>query len=563
MTTAATNFKSGSADERGPKPSLSKLFDRLPPHSLEAEMSLLGSLIIDPMMMSEVIPTLAGPDAFYKEAHAEVFSCLLTLYDQKQSGDLVQLVSLLQGRASLTEVGGVDYLEELASAVPSAVNAPHYARIVSDTFQLRQLIDAAGQILYDAYNTGGQGPDTTREVLDVAEQRIFEIANLEQSSDPQRLADMLQDEIDRLEALLDNRGVSGLSTGYSKLDEMLSGMQPGELIIVAARPSMGKTSLALNMAEQMALGGAPSASHTTPQSVGFFSLEMSKSAVAQRLLSARSGVSMDRMRKGYLGEMSKEKGEEIFRSLISASSELREAPIVVDDSASLTVMGLRARARRMVAKHQIKAIMVDYLQLMTAPGSARESRQVEVSAISRGIKALARELNVPIVCLAQLNRGAEQREGHRPRMSDLRESGSIEQDADVIILLHREAYYHKGDPSWDPNSIEFDELNREKLNIAELIIAKQRNGPTGIVKLTWDERTTRFRDFAGSGYDDDSGFAGSNSGFGGGAGGGGGGGAPFEPGDSTFSGRPKTGPEAGFRDGGGPNDDDDLQGLPV
>jgi replicative DNA helicase len=248
---------------------------------------------------------------------------------------------------------------------------------------------------------------------------------------------------------------------------------------------MGKTALALNMAEQVAFGGrTPWQAHAdhpaTP--VGFFSLEMNKSSVVQRLISSYSGVDSHRIRTGMLT------GDDGQR-IMDACGQLAKAPLYVDDMPGLTVLQLRARARRMVAQHGVKAIFVDYLQLLTAPAQARESRQVEVSAISRQIKALARELNVPIVCLAQLNRGAEQRERNRPRMSDLRESGSIEQDADVVLLLHREAYYHKDDPDWV-------ELNHDKVSLGEIIVAKQRNGPTGVVRLTWDERITRFKAYS-------------------------------------------------------------------
>jgi replicative DNA helicase len=261
---------------------------------------------------------------------------------------------------------------------------------------------------------------------------------------------------------------------------MLSGLQPGELLIIAARPSMGKTAVAMNIAEQIALGGTPWNPGAGPQvPVAVFSLEMSKASVSLRLLSARSGVNAHELRTGGLDD-------DTYERVFQAYQELSKAKIFIDDSPSLSVTALRARARRLVRQHDVKVIVIDYLQLLTAPAQGKESRQVEVSAISRGIKALARELNVPIICLSQLNRASEQREGNRPRMSDLRESGSIEQDADVIMLLHREEYYHVQDPSWA-------EENPDKLGVAELIVAKQRNGPVGVVSLTWDNRTTRFK----------------------------------------------------------------------
>lgn len=468
-----------------PPVEIQKLFDRLPPHSPEAEMALLGSMILDPRVIGDVLSHVTAADDFYSESHASIFKVIVDVYDRHQSGDLVQIVETLRGMNSLDAVGGPEYLVRLAESVPSAVNAAHYAKIVADRGRLRKLIAAAGKIIYDAYHAGDLGPDGTREVLDRAEMEIFNIAERGESTDPQKLADILEDELRRLE-LLEGKGISGLSTGYTDLDAMLSGLQPSEMLIVAARPSMGKTALALNLAEQIALGGTSGrAGDSIP--VAFFSLEMSRAAIAQRMLSARSGVDSHKLRKGHFS------GSD-FQRLFKACGELGDAPIFIDDTPNLTVLALRARARRMASQHGIKCIMIDYLQLMTAPSAARESRQVEVSTISRGIKALARELNVPVICLAQLNRGTEQRDGNKPRMSDLRESGSIEQDADVVMLLHREAYYHTQEEGWE-------DANPDKKNLAELIIAKQRNGPTGIVKLTWDASTTRFKNHAGM-YED-------------------------------------------------------------
>jgi len=529
-----------------------KLFDRLPPHSLEAEMSLLGSMLLDPAAVGDVISMVRKPEEFYNGAHAEIFRAIVDVYDKHHSGDLVQIVELLRDKAQLESIGGPDYLAELAESVPSAVNAPHYARIVSEKSRLRRLIDAAGTILYDAFHTGELGPDGVREVLDKAEMAVFEIAQESNVSDPQRLAELLQTELDRLEAA-EGKGITGIHTGYADLDELLSGMQPGEMLVIAARPSMGKTALALNMAEQIAFGGnqARLATHDTRRvPVGVFSLEMSKSAVTQRLLSAASGVDSHKLRGGHFSKAE-------YESLLTVAGTLSEAPIFVDDMPNMTVLQLRARARRLVSQHGVRALMVDYLQLLTAPGAARESRQVEVSAISRQLKALARELNVPVVCLSQLNRASEQREGNRPRMSDLRESGSIEQDADVVILLHREDYYHVQNPAWA------DE-NPDKVGIAELIIAKQRNGPTGVVKLTWDSHTTRFKSYAG-GY----------------SGGGGGGYGSYETPSAAaaptshapprpaapapFSPGKKSGPISDHRDGGGPDRDQnaDYGEIPI
>ncbi len=514
--------------------SLGKLFDKLPPHSIEAEMSLLGSMLLDPQMIADVLPIVSKREQFYKEAHGAVFEAIVSVYDQHHSGDLVQIAECLRGKDQLDLIGGAEYLVDLAEAVPSAVNAPHYARIVADRARLRKLIDAAGTILYDAYHAG-QDSEGSKQVIDQAEMSIFDIAQEEQVGEPERLKDLLQQQIELIEQA-EGRGISGMATGFDDLDKLLSGLQPGEMLILAARPSMGKTALALNLAEQVAFGGctpwSPSkgAKHVP---VGIFSLEMSRGSLAQRLLSARSGIDAHKLRTGSLTM-------DEWQKLSDAAGELYEVPIYIDDTPGMTVLNLRARARRMVAKHGVRVIFVDYLQLLTAPGAARESRQVEVSTISRQIKALARELHIPVVTLAQLNRGAEQRERNRPRMSDLRESGSIEQDADVVMLLHREAYYHKDDEDWTN-----DPANEELLHMSEVIIAKQRNGPTGVVKLTWDDTTTRFKNYDwrhaggyGGGYTDYSSPSKAAEG---------------KPPRQSFAPGPQAGPIEGHRDGGGPD----------
>lgn len=522
---------------------LQRLFDRLPPHSLEAEMSLLGSMILDYEVIGEVVPIIPSPEAFYSEAHGLIYDALVKLYDKRQSGDLVQLAEALKEKEALEGVGGAEYLIELAEAVPSARKAPVYARIVAEKHRLRQLIDSAGQIIYDAYHAVDLGDGGARTVLDSAEQSILEIAENSIGSDTERLDQILQQVLAEIEAN-EGRVITGLATGFYDLDEMTSGLQPGEMMILAARPSMGKTAFALNLAEQIAFQGNAHESvektggdSTAP--IAFFSLEMGRQSISQRLLSGYSGIDLHKMRSGQLSE-------EGFADLVNACGELANAPIYIDDTPGLTVMGLRAKARRMHRQLGIRCVVIDYLQLMTAPQAAKEGRQQEVSTISRQVKSLARELNIPVICLAQLNRGAEQREGHRPRMADLRESGSIEQDADVIALLHREEYYHKADPSWA-------EENPEKVGLAELIIAKQRNGPTGTVKLTWDSKTTRFKNYAADrGQVDYSARSQYVEPLPPGVGGGGGGGAaPFVPQGSSFGGRPRTGPVEGHRDGGG------------
>jgi replicative DNA helicase len=509
---------------------VSRLFDQAPPQSEPAEAALLGSIILDHSVLAEVLLHVPSGSAFYSERHGAVYDALLQQWDAHQSGDLVQLHAALEEKGLLEDIGGREYLVRLAEAVPSAANAVHYARIVAEKARLRRLIDAAGQILYDAFHTGELGPEGVRETIDKAERLIFDVAEDASTKTAESLKELLHETFEILDAN-DGRAITGLSSGYFALDELTAGFQAGEMIIIAARPSMGKTALALNLAEQIALGGGPSGGRSP---VAFFSLEMSRQTVAQRLLCAHSGVDANKLRRNQLSE-------DDYERLMRSSGVLSEAPLYIDDTPGMTIMQLRARARRLAAQHGARCIVVDYLQLLTAPGAGRESRQVEVSTISRGIKALARELNVPVICLSQLNRGAEQREGHRPRMSDLRESGSIEQDADVICLLHREEYYHIQNPEWI-------EENPDKRGLAELILAKQRNGPTGTVELTWDNRVTRFRN---------------HEGFGGSAG------LRTQPSAASeapaFAPGKRSGPEEGFRDGGGPEadfDDGDTGGAP-
>ena len=536
----------GTGTSRRPAPPSAARLDRPLPFSLEAEMALLGALLLNPRVAPDVIGIIQRDDDFYAESHRALYRTLLEVYDRTPDADLVPIIDALRDKGQLEAIGGAAYLEKLATETPSSAGALHYARIVAEKAKLRKLVEAAEQILYDTLHVGQLGPDGAREVIDRAETLVFEIAQEDQKSDPQLLNDLLQREVERLMAG-DGQGATGVPTGYTDLDKLTSGLQPGEMIVLAARPSMGKTALALNLAEQIARGGRTRWEGTpkgAPVGVGVFSLEMTKAAVALRFLSAMSGFDSQTLRGG------RQLSQQELLQITDAGEDLKQCRIFIDDTPGLSVMALRARARRMVQQHSVGIIIIDYLQLLTAPGSARESRQVEVSAISRGLKALARELNIPVVCLSQLNRASEQREGNRPRMSDLRESGSIEQDADVVMLLHREDYYHVGNEEWLAN-------NPDKIGTAELIIAKQRNGPTDLVRLTWDPDTTRFKSHtqgAGPG-----GYRG-------------GGDEPswgpsraaakptpqVETRPSSFAPAPKTGPVANFRDGGGPDDDDGL-----
>jgi replicative DNA helicase len=463
----------------GSKPqAITRLMEGLPPHALEAESSLLGSILIDPTVLNDVQLILHSADDFFKKANGLIFESMVELYNQCSTVDLVQLQQLVTDRNLLDAIGGIEYLVDVARSVPSAASATHYARLVKEKSVVRQLIAAAGEIPQDAY----MNPDDPRGILDDAERRIFSIAQQSEQRHAETLDQLLNDAIRQLE---ENEGrlITGTSTGFPQLDEITSGFQNSEMIVVAGRPSMGKTALALNIAENMVARDVP---------VAIFSLEMSRQQLTQRLLSSRSAVSGHKIRRNMLSDRD-------MGAILQAANDLMQRPLYIDDTPSLSILQLRAKARRLKQSHDIGAIFVDYLQLMTS-GRRAESRQQEVSEISRGIKALARELNVPVICLSQLNRAAEQREGHRPRMSDLRESGSIEQDADVIAMLHRESYYHINDQAWM-------EANEDKHSLAELIIAKQRNGPTATVKLSWDNTCTRFYDWTDSYSSESQGYA--------------------------------------------------------
>lgn len=439
--------------------SISGQFDRLPPASIEAEMCMLASMMLDKEVVGQVVTMVTG-EMMYQADHQIIFDVLSKLYEQNRPIDAVIVREELTKRQVFEEIGGTPYLAAILNSVPSAAHGAHYASIVKEKALLRQLIHASNEILRDAYSPHEQA----EIVLDRAEKRIFEIAEKKVTGSVSAMEDVLHEVFEMIE----NRGQRGIETGFFELDDMMNGLQNGEMIIVAARPSMGKTALAMNMMEHIA------ADSRLPCAV--FSLEMSKQQLAQRMLCSRGQIDAHKLRKGLLQSHE-------YAHLANVVGELAKAPMWVDDSAGLTIMELRAKARRLKLQHDVKCIMIDYMQLMDNPGV--ESRQQQISEISRGVKAVARELSIPVICLSQLNRASEGRDGHRPRMSDLRESGSIEQDADVIMLLHREDYYRMAEPDFQPD------------NIAEIIIAKQRNGPTGTVKLTFMNKTTRFENFSG------------------------------------------------------------------
>jgi replicative DNA helicase len=438
--------------------SLSGQFDRLPPSAVEAEMCLLASMMLDKDMIGQVVQ-IVDREAFYQADHQIIFDIVVKLYEQNRPIDGVIIREELAKRQLLEEVGGLPYLAQILNTVPSSAHGAHYAGIVREKSLLRQLIAASNNILRDAYAPHEQAD----LVVDKAEKQIFEIAQKKVGGAMVPLESILHEVFEMIE----NRGQRGLETGFFDLDDMLNGLQNGEMVIVAARPSMGKTSLAMNLVEGMAA--------ERNMACAIFSLEMSKQQLAQRMLCSRGKIDSHKLRRGMLQSHE-------YAHLANVVGQLAKAPIWVDDSPGLTILDLRAKARRLKLQHDIKCIMIDYMQLMDNPGV--ESRQQQISEISRGIKAVARELNVPVIALSQLNRQSEGRDGHRPRMSDLRESGSIEQDADVIMLLHREDYYKMAEPDFQPD------------NIAEVIIAKQRNGPTGTIKLYFDSKSTRFENLA-------------------------------------------------------------------
>ena len=432
--------------------------ERLLPQSLDAERSVLGSIILDRDEIGQVLQII-GRDAFFSADHQTIYDVIVDLYDHDKPLDLVLLREELTRRGQLDQVGGVSYLVTLVESVPDSSNAVHYARIVRDLSLLRMLISASSQIVSRAY----ESREDPEELLEEAEKLIFDITGMKISGQAVVLKDLLQQTFKQIEQY-DGTRVTGLTTSFPKLDDMLGGLQRGDMIILAARPSMGKSALALNIAEHIAVDN-----HLP---VAFFSVEMSAQQLAQRILCSYGKIDSQRLRRGSLNAQE-------HRDLAQAAQDLESAPLYIDDSPGLSVLQLRAKARRLKLKHDIQCVVVDYLQLLSSSfGSGRrpENRQQEISEMSRGLKALARELDVPVIALSQLNRGPEQREGGKPRMSDLRESGAIEQDADVILLLHRESVYN-------------DQAPEEQ---ADLDVAKQRNGPTGVVHLSWNPAYTRF-----------------------------------------------------------------------
>ena len=441
--------------------------DRLPPQSIEAEQSVLGALLIDKDAVVEVAEFLRPAD-FYRSQHGDIFAAILELYDRREPVDIVTVSDALERKGLLEAVGGSAYLTSLINLTPTAVNAVHYARLVERKAVLRNLIGAAGRIAAIGYE---EHPDVA-EAVDQAEAELFAVSQRRIGSGFTILKQLLHTAYDRLDYLHQHRGeIVGVPTGFKELDALTTGLQKSDLIIVAARPSIGKTSLALNIAEHAAVQRG--------RTVGIFSLEMSKDQLVLRLLSSRAAIDSQRLRTGFLEEMD-------FTRLAPAMNELAEAAIYIDDTPNISTMELRTKARRLQAEAGLDLVIVDYLQLMQASTTSRDANRVqEVSEISRGLKALARELEVPVVALSQLSRQAEMRESREPRLSDLRESGSIEQDSDLVLFLWRE----KDRPADD------GDLDGEVVNLK---LAKHRNGPTGDLKLWFKKSQTRFLSLAES-----------------------------------------------------------------
>jgi replicative DNA helicase len=436
---------------------------KIPPQNIEAEQSVLGGILIEPEALSRILEILQEDD-FYREGHRKIFSSMVALYQKGTPVDLITLTESLLTRQHLEGIGGASYLTSLADAIPSAVNIEVYARIVREKAILRRLITVTTEIASKSYQFSGEVED----ILDQAERSIFEITAAKITPHIYPLSEVIKDSFQTIEALYERKErISGVPTGFTKLDQMTSGFQPSDLIIIAGRPSMGKTAFALDIARNAAtLAEVPAV---------IFSLEMSRQQLAIRMLCSEARVDSYKLRSGFIGERD-------WPRLTNAAGLLSEAPIYIDDSPALTVLQMRAKARRLKSEKGLGLAVVDYLQLMSGRGGS-DRREQEISEISRSLKALAKELNIPVVALSQLNRKVEDRTDRRPFMADLRESGAIEQDADVILFIYRDEMY--------------DENSKQK-GTAEVIIGKQRNGPVGKITLAFIDQYTRFENLAGA-----------------------------------------------------------------
>src|SRR6266436_3987456 len=460
--------KNGGLRGRQSLTSSSQDIHRTPPNSVEAEQGVLGSMLISPRdTIAECVEKI-NEEYFYVPAHQTIYTVLVELWNAGQAIDLITFTQVLRDRNLLESLGGASFVTGLFTFVPTSANVQYYLDIVRDKYILREIIAAATESVRRAY----EEQDEVNNLLDEVEQRIFAVGEDRFKGQMLSMKDQVMGAIESIEKLYENRGgITGISTGFAEFDRMTDGMHPAEMIVIAARPSMGKTALVMNIAEHVAV------QENLP--VGVFSLEMSSQQLVQRLLCSRARVNLQKVRDGFLAERD-------FPSLTAAASKLAEAKIFIDDSAGLSILELRAKARRLRAQQEVQLIIVDYLQLLRSTSRrAQDNRQLEISEISAWLKGLAKELKIPIVVVAQLNRQPEQRTGGKPRLSDLRESGSIEQDADLVSLLVRPEIYE-----------EDEEARAEKAGEAEFIIAKQRNGPVGEIPLTFLKEFTRFEDRA-------------------------------------------------------------------
>jgi replicative DNA helicase len=434
----------------------------LPPQSLEAEESILSAILVDNNTLLEIIEVLS-PEDFYRSAHQKIFSAISELFSRNEPVDLVTLTNILREHDRLEEIGGAAYLANLVDTVPLAVNAQYYAKIVYDKACLRRLIEKTNSIAKRCFEDRGDVDD----VIDFAETSIFEISENKIRPTFYPIGKIIESNIDVLEERQGNRAlVTGVATGFTKLDELTAGLQKSDLVILAGRPGMGKTALALNIAKNAAVDA------NIP--VAIFSLEMSKEQLSLRMLSSEARIDSSRLRRGFISQ-------DDWIKITDSAGVLSQAPIFIDDSPNITALEIRAKSRRLKMEKDIGLIIIDYLQLMKGRASA-ERRDLEISEISRSLKALAKELDLPVVALSQLNRKLEERSDKRPQLSDLRESGALEQDADVVAFLYRDELYKK------------DENNPNK-GKAELIVSKQRNGPTGFTILTFLDTYTRFENY--------------------------------------------------------------------
>lgn len=436
-----------------------------PPHSIEAEKSILGSMLLSRTAVEQAMETLHGAD-FYLTRHQDIFDTIRALYERGEAVDSVTVIDALDRAGKLASSGGVMYITELSLFVPSAANAAHYIRIVEERSVMRQLIEAGSAIASDAF----AGDKSLEQMLDDAERAIFNISMKKTSDTMVHIRETLMACYSRVGELMKLKGaLTGVTTGFRDLDELTSGLQPSDLIIIAGRPSMGKTAFALNLAQNAAIKGK--------KTVCLFSLEMSREQLVQRMLCSDSGVNMQSVRTGTISDM------ELVR-IATSLDPLSRADIYIDDSPGCSVAEIRSKCRRLKSRSGLDMIVIDYLQLMQTSGK-HDNRVLEISETTRKLKIMARELNVPVVLLSQLSRGPEQRTDHRPVMADLRESGAIEQDADVIMLLYRPAVYDQSDD-----------------NTTEVIVAKHRNGPTATVKLAWLGEVAKFADMDNSGREE-------------------------------------------------------------